>query len=198
VTFSIPHDKGAEALRELQSWTDSPVLPIRAVLRTAGRISFYAGFVPVLCAFLSQLWAVVTAEARHAPGTLRVVRTRRLEHSIRWLVAFFEQAASPPGLAFSIPYKPRPTDFLCFIVDASPWGIGGVELIEGRCNRWFWDRIHPSDETALQVTAGEPGSVSTFEGLAILVACRLWKSSTHVGTRVSVRSDSLSALTAVA
>ena len=50
----------------------------------------------------------------------------------------------------------------------------------------------------LQVTAGEPGSVSTFEGLAILVACRLWKSSTHVGTRVSVRSDSLSALTAVA
>ena len=111
------------------------MVPTRTVLRTAGCSSFYAGLVPVLRTFLSQLWAAVTAEARSTTGTLRVVRTRRFVHSIRWLVAFFEQAASPPGLAFSIPYKPKPTDFLCFIVDASPWGIGGVELIEGKCNR---------------------------------------------------------------
>ena len=39
--------------------------------------------------------------------------------------------------------------------------------------------------------------MSTFEGLAIPVACRLWKSHTHVGTRIAVRSDSLSALIAV-
>ena len=40
--------------------------------------------------------------------------------------------------------------------------------------------------------------VRVHEGLAVVVACQLCKSSTHVGTRVSVRSESLSALTAVA
>ncbi len=79
VVFGVPRDKGAEVFRELRARVGRPVVPLRALLRAAGRVSIYAGLVPVLRAFLSQLWTAFAAEARLPPGTTRVVHAWRVE-----------------------------------------------------------------------------------------------------------------------
>ena len=84
------------------------------------------------------------------------------------------------------------------MVDASPWGIGGVVLTPSGPSAWFADRITDLDTSYLGGTIGDSASLTTWELLAVVVAIRLWRAKSHIALQVSVRSDSLGALKAIA
>ena len=62
---------------------------------------------------------------------------------------------------------------------------------------WFADALTGADEHWLSAVIGQPHHMALWELLAILVAVRLWRGSRHESARIGVRSDSLSALSAL-
>ena len=81
--------------------------------------------------------------------------------------------------------------------DASPYGMGGVLLLEGKPIRYFADEISKLDRERFAAERDDPRFITVWEALAILVALRLWLVSSSHSTRIEIRSDSLSALKAL-
>ena len=85
------------------------------------------------------------------------------------------------------------------ILDASPYGYGGVLVINGVVVAYFADTISRHDVRIMQTEAGKAEGQQTWEALCLLIAMRIW--SAHWMTRRSilcVKSDNKAALTLVA
>ena len=86
--------------------------------------------------------------------------------------------------------------------DASPWGIGGVLLDGDRVVAFFADAVTADDVRYLGVTVGDPAAQAVLEGLAVLVAARLFAPLAQWGggrvAAIGVHSASKAALGAAA
>ena len=82
-------------------------------------------------------------------------------------------------------------------MDASPWGIGGVLYRDGQPFRWFASPLHPHDLQLFQACVGDSAFTTLWELLAVVVGLKVWRAG-QVGVAVQLRSDSLSALQAIA
>ena len=84
--------------------------------------------------------------------------------------------------------------------DGCPWGLGGVRFAEGKPVAWFACPLSEDDLRRFQAVRGESAFNTTWEALALLVACRIWlgDDSTQAIVEARVRSDSLSALRSMA
>ena len=82
-----------------------------------------------------------------------------------------------------------------FVLDASPWGIGGILTINGHMSEYLYEYIPDEVAKLLCVDIGSSSSQQAFEALAVLVSLRVWS---HLWrgrrTTIFVRSDSVSAL----
>ena len=76
-------------------------------------------------------------------------------------------------------------------VDASPWGIGGVLLVNDVPDKWFADKISKEDLSRFGASLGDPAFNILWEALAILVALRLWRKPNHQCASIEIRSDNL-------
>ena len=63
--------------------------------------------------------------------------------------------------------------------------------------RWFADRLTQQDLHRFQAKVGDPAYNTIWEALAILVALRLWRTSSHQGASFEIRSDNLPFLMAM-
>ena len=84
------------------------------------------------------------------------------------------------------------------MVDGSPWGMRGLLQDSGRVVATFYDRVTPEDVARLGVVIGDPAYQTVLEGVAILVALRVFAPiATWAGGTLAalhVRSDSKGAL----
>jgi hypothetical protein len=81
------------------------------------------------------------------------------------------------------------------ILDASPWGLGGYLVEDGKICAFFASPIGPFEANLLQIQIAESSAQQTVEALAVLVALRAWKTRwVHKRVFVKVKSDSISAL----
>eukprot|EP00971_Amphidinium_carterae_P022588 445515-Amphidinium_carterae.1 len=69
---------------------------------------------------------------------------------------------------------PISDETLRFVVDASPWGIGGLKLAAAKPLEWLRDKLTDGDARAVNAVIGKHGYTTTWELLAILVALRFW------------------------
>ena len=58
--------------------------------------------------------------------------------------------------------------------DASPWGIGGWLAVNGEIQQYFFDTVSDEDLAIFGIERGSCDGQQTLEGLAILVAIRIW------------------------
>ena len=129
------------------------------------------------------------------PAAGSVIHIKQIRLALRWFRAFYKQRRG--DLRRSLPFAPGPAQFLTVVVDASPWGIGGVQLDStGTPVQWFADKVTREDLLVFNGRLGDPAFNTTWEALAIIVAIKLWLAPLHVATRVAIRSDSLSSLRA--
>ena len=118
--------------------------------------------------------------------------------SLDWLKAFFSGTAGAP-LVRVIRLRDRAfgSRFMA-AVDASPWGIGGLLMEGDKVTACFADRVQEDDIARLEVVVGDHRSQSVLEGLAVLVALRLFASQAGWAAGalayMGVRSDSKAAL----
>ena len=126
--------------------------------------------------------------------------TSQILEPLVWIKAFLEQTAGSLHRTFLVSSHYNRGDKIVVYVDASPWGIGGWILVNGRPLGYFADGINDMDRAVLSLS-DEPGSESqqALEALAMLVALRLWLPQwKQQRVVVTVRGDNMSALSMVA
>ena len=85
-----------------------------------------------------------------------------------------------------------------FVLDASPFGIGGLLIENGVCTEFFSDALKAEDYHRFEHQPGDAAGQQTWESLAAMVAIRLWRSKwTSERIRITVRGDSIAMLSLV-
>lgn len=115
-----------------------------------------------------------------------------------WLQAFLNGTSGSLTRQFRLDAflnKGRP---VTLVLDASPWGLGGLLLEERSPVEWFTSALTPFDENLFQVPIGSPDGQQIWESLAALVALRIWKHRWTQGRiLLEVSGDSVAMLTLV-
>ena len=84
------------------------------------------------------------------------------------------------------------------MVDASPWGFGGILVVNGVIREFFAAEVSDDDVEILGVVRGSADSQQTCEALSMLLYLKIWRS--HWQQRrsvVAVRGDNITMLTMV-
>ena len=212
VEIAIPEKKVEEMASALRPLLRQPTVSRRSLRSLCGSLSFAAGLVTFIRPFLSSMWAALGVPGVEAhsdaalptPGRTRLKKklpahlifTKQFAHSTRWLLAFFAEAPGPLARIFPL-FFDETRQCLHISTDASPWGIGGVLVINGVIAAWFADGISDADLRHFNARRGESAYNTVWEALAILVAVRLWRLPSHQSAFLHVRSDSLGALSAL-
>jgi hypothetical protein len=207
----VPEKKLKDCLETVEQLLETQVLGVRQIRKFAGKLSFIAGLIYQLRPFLSPLWATLAEVQRKASdgpsqparagkqslrATRNLIHTRRIAWALRWHRAFFRRERLLLQRNYSRAMSPN---CIYFTTDASPWGLGGVLFnSEGLPLEYFSSALSAVDEKFLEARIGESEFMTVWEGLALLVAMRLWAPPGSTGVVAHVRSDSLGALRALA
>ena len=85
------------------------------------------------------------------------------------------------------------------VLDASPWGLGGVIKVNDEIKSYYSSAIDSNDVKLFGFDIGSPDGQQTWECLNILVATKLWKEWwVQERSTVEVRADNVTALVMVA
>ena len=163
-------------------------------LRTfVGRCNHAAGLLIVLRPFLHSLWAALSSPNTGPPNT---VWTRQIAHTLQWLKAFFIDS-STPGIVrkFTLDEFQCTGDRIEIGTDASPWGLGGWYSINGHIKYYYHSPVSDHDLQIYGITRGSCEGQQVLEGLAILVALRIWEQQLSARRlALIVRGDNVGAL----
>ena len=162
----------------------------------AGKCSNIATVLYVWRPFLSQLWAALAArdsELTNAPPNC--IWIKQIETTLFWIQAFIHQQSGAISRVFALAAFTGHKAPVEVTTDASVWGIGGYVSVNNVIIAYFSDIITPDDERILKQTRGDNLGQQVYEGLALLVAVRLWS---HLWrsrrVRLILRSDNVGAL----
>eukprot|EP00435_Cladocopium_sp_Y103_P021280 s2656_g5.t1 len=195
VTVSIPEDKIEKVQGTTQEFLRRPVVGHKQLRSYTGSLSFIAGLVPHLRPFLSSLWAVLTSGSIANDGASRpsgkLLHTRRFRPAVKWIEALLQGGPAPLERTLESKY----TSITATITtDASPWGIGGVLRIGKDPVECFASPIPSAALTKFKAAIGNSKYNTLWEGLALLVAFRLWLPKLGYGAQVRAKSDNLGVL----
>ena len=204
----IPPDMIADLLQRTNDLLSVTTVSRRRVRSYCGSLSFVAGLVCFLRPFLSAIWAALSKKADSANDAdacqvptrkrkrrlpLSMLFTRQFQHSLHWLLAFLTFSIGP--LERNFLFAPASAgQRLRIATDASPWGVGGVLVIDNVISAWFAHWITHEDLRRFNAKRGVSDFNTLWEALAILIAVRLWRRASHVVAQIEVRSDSLGSL----
>merc|ERR1712051_436809 len=157
-----------------------------------GRCVHAASLLVVWRPFVAMLWGALSGRQQHQ-GQLW---TRQVAVPLRWLRCFLDGQAGKLRRHFIYSTYADQDDEVALILDASPWGLGGVLALKGQMVSFFADTITEEDCATLHIEKGSHRGQQACEALAVLVALRLW-APVWANRRVflAVRSDSVAAIT---
>lgn len=193
--MSIP----AEKVRKLQETNDrllkKPVVGARALRSYAGGLSFVAGLLPHLRPFLGSIWAALGGAGGASDGAARhagkLIHTRRFGPALGWIGALLEGRPAP--LVRTL-YSKEVRANAQIVTDACPFGIGGILRVDDKPEEFFAADIPQEALEKFRARWGDSKWTTLWEGLALLLAFRMWLPRLGFHTRCLVKSDSLSTL----
>ena len=170
----------------------------KALASLAGGLSFVAGLVPHLRPFLDSFWAALSSPSRGgitndgaSAHSGRLIHVRRIEKALQWVAALLGEREVPLVRIFKVAHPEVTAEIT---TDASPWGLGGVLRLNGNIAGAFAEQLSTEVLNKFNAVKGDPKHTTLWEGLALLVAFRLWLPGLGFGAVVRVKSDSLSSL----
>ena len=181
-----------DIIAALEKFEGTNVLSKKEVRSFVGRANHAAGLLVALRPFLHQIWAALSAPTAGPPNT---IWTKQIRHATSWLRAFF--AHDLPGISrqFSLQEFRGAGPVMEIGTDASPWGLGGWLSMNGTITHYFACPVSNEDLHIFDIERGSCTAQQTLEGLAMLVAMRLW-SDVHSSRRytLQMRGDNVGAL----
>ena len=177
---------------------------IPGIRSLAGELSWVAGIVPTTRPFVNMIWAALTGmntqnQRAHGKGQRQrpegSVLAPMVHLPLTWFLKFLKgENGGLKRLRLTRDRASRPSWIIR--TDASTTGAGGILLTaSGKPVRWWAHPLEAKLLDPLGVKAGEPGKMTTYEILALLISLRTW--STHIRNHrigVLVQLDSESAL----
>ena len=162
-----------------------------------GKVNHAAGLLVTIRPFLQSLWAALYNSTNVSNN---FVWKTCIIQSLIWLKAVFSGSA-PIGLErnFNLRDYLGHGDRLEVGTDASPYGLGGWLAINGLIRKHFSSGIDACDRELFNLTVGACEGQQVLEALAILVAMRLWFTSSEKRINLApvIRGDNMTALTLV-
>jgi len=190
-----------ETLRNLEAFIDEiakgNVVSLSTVASLAGRGNHIASLVWALRPFSQQLWAALRSDCSSSapPGCIWL---KQIAGAVRWIKAFLVGSQGTLQRRFHLAKHFRVGGTVNLLLDASPWGFGGVLVYDGRPMAWFSDAISAQDVTLFRYNIGESAGQQCWESLAALMALRAWaRYWQHGRTTLMVTGDSVAMLTLV-
>ena len=151
----------------------------------AGELSWVAGIVPTIRPFVNMVWGAVhgmheqaikvrTGQSSARARPLGLVHAKTVRLPLQWMKKFLQ--GHHGGLQRNRWVADRYTHPQWVLrTDASTTGLGGI-LLDQRGNpvRWWAGCIPPETLSELRIPAGEPGLMTVYELLALLMSVHIW------------------------
>ena len=171
-------------------------LVAHSALRTlAGKISNAARLLTAWRPFLREIWAALSSDTTAPHG---MVWVRQFRSALLWFAAFLGQSGANIFRPFLFLAYTLPAERTLFVVDASPWGFGGVYFENGQAKEYLHEEITEDDCNILKIDVGSPNGQQILEALAMLIALRVWRQRwRQLRSTVVVRGDNVTMLTMV-
>ena len=146
-------------------------IPLKVVQSFAGKTNHISNILIAWRPFIDALWAAIYSKSAVDSGK---VWQKQIRSSLDWLLIFMRGHRGTLSRSWSFVefFQPRAPGTL--YLDASPWGLGGILVIDSRVHSFFGCRLPRDDEDILNATNGSDESQQIFESLVILVAMKLW------------------------
>lgn len=193
ITARVKDSIVEDICRDLESFRGLNVLPIKQVRSFVGRANHAAGLLLMLRPFLHSIWGALYGDAGGAPPN--TMWAKQIAHSLQWLDQFFQSEPQSLTRTFTLEEYKLLGPAWEIGTDASPWGLGGWLSCNGVIKRYFASSVSQEDLDLFQIQRGSCTGQQTLEGLAILVAMKLWYASEEPRrVRLSVRGDNVGAL----
>ncbi|CAE7389519.1 unnamed protein product [Symbiodinium natans] len=198
VVVTIPKAKVAQLLAETEKHLGRAVIGAKELRSYAGALSFVAGLVPHLRPFLATFWAAlskhdITSDGSPYTRTRKLIHVRRVSPALRWVKALLSGTETVERIFYANP----PATDLELVTDASPWGIGGVCRRNGEPLAYFHSHLPDDILAKFSAERGVSSYNTLWEGLALLVAFRLWLPALTHGSVFRAKSDNLGFLMAL-
>ncbi len=209
VEVAVDKERMQKLTAVVQAGLDSKGL-IKGARSLTGELSWVAGIVPTIRPFVNTLWAaiysmvhqqqaIVEGRSKARPRPDGSVMASMVRLPLMWLAKFLQ--GEHGGLKRVRLVQDRLAQVKWILrTDASTSGCGGMLLQkEGKATRWFAVSFSSGILKPLDIPPGEPGRMTAYELLAVLVGLRIW--AQHLkGCRVQVQAqlDSESALRVIA
>ena len=142
--------------------------------------------------FISELWGAITKARKSGDSRVWIKQVRP---TLDWLAVFLSRRRGSLVRSWTFSAWLYPETAVTMILDASPFGLGGVLVSGHRILGWFSSDLTCLDEQRFGHAVGADSGQQVWEALCILVAVRSWKSmwSTQRCT-LTIKSDNISAL----
>ena len=191
----------AETLKALEALVDellsANVVKTKTVASLAGSGSHIATLIWAWRPFLQHLWAAIYQTDSHgAPANC--IWTKQIKTSLLWMKAFLSGSCGTVSRTFFLDKFLGQQDQHSLLLDASPFGLGGVLLLGATPVAWFSDAISATDIARFGYDIGSSAGQQCWECLAALAALRCWsKHWKHGKSKLVVTGDSVAMLTLV-
>ena len=173
-------------------------MSLKALRSYAGSANHVANLLFVWRPFLDALWA---ASAQAADGKKRtnappgMLWTEQVRVSLQWIWWFLECEGGPLHREWTVRSYFQQDGVLMMILDASPWGLGGILLWLGKPIAWFTSPLTEDDVRIHKFELGDHRGQQAWECLTVLVAVKSWYDYwSQTRLTVCIKSDSKSAL----
>ena len=128
--------------------------------------------------FLQALWGAMRAVDANA-GDGRVPKVciwqSRIAHALLWIAVFLSSLRGRLQRTFSLWDRIGMGTKIVMYTSFSPWGIGGILVVNGEIAAWIAGGLDAADEDMLDIRIGDPAGQQAGELLAVLVALRAWR-----------------------
>jgi len=174
------------------------VYPLKRLRTLVGKVVHVAGLLHTWRPFVRMLWTPLVKDGDNAGAPVNCCWTKQLTIPVLWILAFLRGQHGTVKREFSIQSFLGAGEKISIVVDASPWGLGGVLTRDGTISEYFASPLSDHDQEIHSITRGDHRAQQCAEALALLVALRVWsKMWSDKRVLLHVRGDSVTALTLV-
>ena len=188
------------------------IIGIKELRSYTGRANHVAGLMFIWRPFLDALWAATATVAMGHQSSTSTCKTKRRKprkskappghiwtkqviSSIRWIAYFLADINGPLHREWSFDAYLGTGPRVVFVVDASPYGLGGILVIGMTVVAYFAVPLSDDDCRIHGFARGDCKGQQAWECLAVLVALKLWRNHWHDRrSTITIKGDNMSAL----
>jgi len=195
VSVRIKDDLFQDSRELVNKFLDSNVISYKELRSGVGKLCHIANLLTPWRPFMSPLYGALYSDPP-AGAPRNCLWTKQLRRPLSWFKTFFDSSGGLIERTFLVDSFTQKLQVMQIVVDASPWGLAAVLLVNGHPTNYFADAISDLDVALFQCPIGSPKGQQVWESLAALVAVRLWRPlwGQHA-VQLLVKGDSVTMLT---